>query len=37
VAAALRRVCDRLLAGIVGSHPAEGMDGYLLRVLCVVR
>ena len=23
-------VCDRLLAGIVGSHPAEGMDGYLL-------
>ena len=23
-------VCDRSLAGIVGLHPAESMDGYLL-------
>jgi hypothetical protein len=23
-------VCDPSLAGIVGSHPVEGMDGYLL-------
>ena len=32
VVAALSKtwVCDRSLAGIVGSHPAEGMDGYLL-------
>jgi hypothetical protein len=28
---------DRLLAGIVGSNPAAGMDVSLLWVLCVVR
>jgi hypothetical protein len=30
-------VCSRLLARIVGSNPAIGMDVCLLRVLCVVR
>jgi hypothetical protein len=29
-------VCGRLLAGIMGSNPTEGMDVFLLRVLCVV-
>jgi len=30
-------VCDRSLAGIVGSNPAGGMYVCLLKVLCVVR
>ena len=30
-------VCSRLLAGIVGSNPDEGMAACLLWVLCVVR
>jgi len=30
-------VCDRSLAGIVGSNPAGGMDVCLLWVLCVSR
>jgi hypothetical protein len=29
-------VCSRLIAGIVGSNPAEGMDVCLLCFLCVV-
>jgi len=28
-------VCSRLLAGIVSSNPAGGMDVCLVRVLCV--
>ena len=31
------RVYGRLIAVIVGSNPAEGMNVSLLRVLCVVR
>ena len=30
-------VCSRWLAGIAGSNPAEGMDVFLLLVLCFVR
>ena len=30
------RVYGRSLAGIAGSNPAEGKDGCLLRVLCVL-
>jgi len=29
-----RVVCSRLIAGIVGSNPAEGIDFGLLCVLC---
>jgi hypothetical protein len=30
------QVCGRLIAGIAGSNPAEGMDFCLLDLLCVV-
>jgi hypothetical protein len=29
-------VCSRLIAGIAGSNPAEGMDVRLLCLMCVV-
>ena len=29
-------VCGRLIAGIAGSNPAEGMDVRLLCLLCLV-
>jgi hypothetical protein len=29
-------VCSRLIAGMAGSNPAEGMDVLLLSLLCVV-
>jgi hypothetical protein len=31
------RACGRSPAGIAGSNSAEGMEVFLLRVLCVVR
>ena len=30
-------LCGRSLAGIAGSNPTGGIDGCVLRVLCVVR
>jgi len=30
-------LCGRSLAGIAGSNPTGGVDGCVLRVLCVVR
>jgi hypothetical protein len=31
------KVCSRLIAGIAGLNPAEGMDARLLCLLCVVQ
>ena len=31
------QVCGRLPAEIVGSNPADDIDVFLLRLLCVVR
>jgi hypothetical protein len=29
-------ICDRSIAGLAGSNPAEGMDVRLLCLLCVL-